>query len=100
MCFALLSPGPRELSTVLDSTPPTLPLVIVVDEAAALPHPEGLARAAQEGLIALEGEAGEFIVEMHYPGEVTVLAVGPLTNVATAIRRSPQTAERPADTIW
>lgn len=39
-------------------------------------------------------EASRFIATMasEYPGEVTVLAVGPVTNVATALRHSPNTA--------
>jgi inosine-uridine nucleoside N-ribohydrolase len=41
-------------------------------------------------------EASRFIVEMasRFPGEVTVLAVGPVTNLATAIRSSPATARQ------
>lgn len=39
-------------------------------------------------------DASRFIVDMarQYPGEVTVLAVGPVTNVATALRTAPETA--------
>ena len=41
-------------------------------------------------------DASRFIVQMakRYPGEVVVLAVGPMTNVATAISSDPQTADR------
>jgi inosine-uridine nucleoside N-ribohydrolase len=41
-----------------------------------------------------ETEASRFIRRMaaEYPGEVSVLAVGPMTNVATAIHNSPETA--------
>ena len=34
-----------------------------------------------------------------YPGEINILAVGPLTNLATAIRESPATAENLKEVI-
>lgn len=39
-----------------------------------------------------ETEASRFIIDMayRYPGEVTVLAVGPVTNVATALKHAPE----------
>ncbi len=39
-------------------------------------------------------EASRFIAEMaaRYPGEVAVLAAGPVTNIAAALRHSPETA--------
>jgi uridine nucleosidase len=62
----------------------------------------GGVRAAYEGVDGAEGEcaaaydagreAADFIAEMcaKYPGEVTVLALAPLTNVALTFRRHPE----------
>jgi purine nucleosidase len=52
-------------------------------------------RGAEKGdTVGTATEASEFIIRMaeKYPGEVTVLAVGPMTNVATAISASPTLA--------
>ena len=40
-------------------------------------------------------DASRFMAQMakQYPGEVVILAAGPMTNVATAISSDPQTAE-------
>jgi len=55
------------------------------------PPPGGFARKAPE-----RGSAMDFIVRtvMARPGEVSILAIGPLTNVAMAIRQEPGFAER------
>lgn len=55
------------------------------------PPPGGFARKRPE-----RGSAMEFIVRtvMARPGEVSILAIGPLTNVAMALRQEPGFAER------
>jgi inosine-uridine nucleoside N-ribohydrolase len=57
-----------------------------------IPVLRGAERADSEGT---PTEASRFIADMaaRHPGEVVVLAVGPVTNVATALRHSPETAE-------
>jgi inosine-uridine nucleoside N-ribohydrolase len=42
---------------------------------------------------AVKGNAGDVILRLvkKYPGEITVIALGPLTNLALAIRRGPRT---------
>lgn len=46
--------------------------------------------------------AAQVLVELvdRYPGEVTVLAIGPLTNVATAILLDPAWPEKVARVVW
>ncbi len=52
----------------------------------------GLLEPGDEGLDADPGHAVDFLVEtiMANPGEIHLLAIGPLTNVAMAIRREPR----------
>lgn len=55
------------------------------------PLPEGMPKAK-----ARPGSAAEFLLEMSrkYPGEVSVIAMGPLTNLALAQRLDPGFADR------
>ena len=49
-----------------------------------------------------EGHAVDFIIEtlrQHSPGSVTLCPLGPLTNIATALRRAPDIAERIAEIV-
>jgi purine nucleosidase len=48
---------------------------------------------AKEGIERRHGDAVSFLLEQikQYPGEVTVLALGPLTNIGAAIDRDPTT---------
>ena len=49
-----------------------------------------------------EGHAVDFIIEtlrQHPPGSVTLCPLGPLTNIATALRRAPDIAERIAEIV-
>ncbi len=48
---------------------------------------------AKEGIERRHGDAVSFLVEQikRYPGEVTLLALGPLTNIGAAIDRDPTT---------
>jgi purine nucleosidase len=50
--------------------------------------------AKKDDAVGTTTEASEFIIHMaeKFPGEVTILAVGPMTNVATAISASPTLA--------
>lgn len=48
--------------------------------------------AAKEGDASTEASRFIATTARTYPGEVTILAVGPMTNVATAIRHSPATS--------
>ena len=54
-----------------------------------IPVFRGAAKSDPEGTVT---KASRFIADMAvtFPGEVTLLAVGPLTNVATALRSAPQ----------
>jgi inosine-uridine nucleoside N-ribohydrolase len=49
-----------------------------------------------------EGVAAEVLVELvdANPGEVTVLAIGPLTNIATAMLIDPQWADKVERIVW
>lgn len=57
-----------------------------------LPPPKGKA---------IDQTAAEFIVEqvMRYPGEVTLVPVGPLTNIALALRLEPKIAENVKEVV-
>ena len=49
-----------------------------------------------------EGHAVDFIIEtlrQHPPGSVTLCPLGPLTNIATALQRAPDIAERIAEIV-
>jgi inosine-uridine nucleoside N-ribohydrolase len=50
---------------------------------------------------ALEMTAAEFIIEqiMRQPGEITLIPVGPLTNIALALRLEPRIAEHVHDVV-
>ena len=63
-----------------------------------IPVLRGAERADPEGT---PTEASRFIAEMaaRYPGEVVVLAAGPVTNIAAALRHSPETARNLKEVI-
>ena len=48
---------------------------------------------AQEGIARSHGDAITFLLDRirQYPGEITLLAIGPLTNIGAAIDRDPET---------
>jgi purine nucleosidase len=48
---------------------------------------------ASEGIAHHHGDAVSFLLEQinHYPGEITILAIGPLTNIGAALDRDPNT---------
>ncbi|MGH2531032.1 MAG: nucleoside hydrolase [Thermomicrobiales bacterium] len=56
----------------------------------------GLLEESDEGLEPTPGRAVDFIVEsvMANPGQIHLLAIGPLTNVAIALKVEPRIAER------
>lgn len=54
------------------------------------------------GLMAKEGHAVDFILETinKYPGEITLVALGPLTNIAKAIRKDKNVMSRVKEFIF
>ena len=48
---------------------------------------------AEQGIVRAHGDAVSFLLDQirRYPGEITLLAIGPLTNIGAAIDRDPQT---------
>lgn len=79
------------------------PLVKDVEHATHVHGEAGLGGdlVADTGIPSAEGHAVDVIVETvrESPGEVTVVCIGPLTNVALALRREPDLNEL-ADEIW
>lgn len=57
---------------------------------------------ARTTLVPRPEAAAQVLVDLvnRYPGEVTVLAIGPLTNIAHAILRDPEWPEKVARVVW
>ena len=79
------------------------PLLRPVLDAARVHGASGLAGARLPGPVSepAAGHAVDYLIETisAAPGEITLIAVGPLTNIALAVRREPRLARRVRDFV-
>jgi len=79
------------------------PLVRVLVDAAHVHGNNGLGnvRLPEPTCAAVEQHAVDLIIEkiMSNPGEITLVPIGPLTNIALAVRREPRIAQRVRDVV-
>jgi uridine nucleosidase len=81
-----------------------LPLVVSLDSVADFVH--GVDGLGNSNLVVAPGQpieqpAAQFIVEMimAYPGEITLVPIGPLTNLALALALEPRIVENVAEVV-
>jgi inosine-uridine nucleoside N-ribohydrolase len=82
------------ITTVFGNTPLTkgfrlLEEYLEIKDALNIPHHKGAKNAADLGV---STEASEFLVNVvkENPGEITLISLGPLTNIATALKAYPE----------